>query len=440
MGVFKIDVAIIVSACILFGCKEEYDEGFGYDSDLNKLSILTRSKHEITDESPLLTGERYMIPEESYESSWEEFTAINLGFISDKDLYAVFLLNGDFITVKTFQNIVKITNKSNDISKEVLVTLVPDPDYYRSGESMNWENFLFYGKKSDFTGYEIFADPDNGKVFGLWYCYNGKRQYGTLLREIDMCLNMKQAFLLKLAQNFSFIKVDKKKTRDAMYVEEVETIEWGDNESWHKESITIVWMAIIPEKDSQQDSDSSLSDYLTSSGGGTSKDEIDLLQKDQMKLFGNTFFKEPIISSYLVDSEFPKGGYDSSPCLSVSLALMYYGVNLTPQYIWSEVDNPDYCYSIFNDYIDPADLEMLISKHLLYYKCGSGEIMSAINVGKCCIAVSRTGLGLCTYKCMLIVGYTLDHDYIYLDPVTGLLKCRSNDFLEDYTFVIYGKT
>ena len=423
----------------LFACQDDLIVLESVDPYSTGSTLLSRSGSDESDyESPVYTGEQILLDESALESATEYFKATNFSFVSPHNLYAVYTTDIDTVAVKTFQNIVKITDFNDNPVSEILVTLVPTAEYYSTHKTMDWSNFRFYEKNSDFSGYEIYAEPENGNVFGIRYYRNGQYQYGSVLREGDINLYMKRAFLLKLAQNFSFIKTDSR-TKGAI-VDEEKAFEYDfEKEEWKEITIKTIYVVTDPTGPNKGDADDPYGTYLTGSGGV--HDGKDYLQKDNIEVDGNTFFKQPVISSYLIDGQFPNGGYESSPCLAVSLALKYFGKGMMPDLILSEVDSDDSqsFMNIFNDYITTSDLESLISKYLNYYKGNVNSVHNAISSGKSVIAVSKTGYGGCIYKCMLIIGYTAERDLIYLDPVTGCLKCRPNDLLEGYTFVITGK-
>lgn len=418
---------ILIALCgiMFWGCQEDTMLSSSEDSASNNLSTRTEDK------CPLFTGERILDLESAFESSWNGFMARNINFEAEKQLFALYSNENDTTIVRTFQNIVRIYDDSEKMIKEILVTLVPTVEYYQTHPTIDWETLSFYNNTSDFTGYEFFANPKNGNIYGAWYYVQGQKQYGTILQKDDLNFRMKQAFILKLAQKFSLIQLDNKKTRDKIEIEVYEELDMGDG---IKRKVCRSYIKRID--DSAVDADGGR-DYIGGSTGGR-RDPTDLMQRDSISVEGNTFFTQPIITSYLLNSTFPAGGYDSSPCFAVTLALEYFSKYLTPEQIWESVDTPEYFYNIFNDNISKEDLETLISKHLRYYSTSSQGVLSAIRSGRPCITVSKTGLGNCVYKCMLIVGITIDNYYIYLDPVTGGLRCRYNDFLNDYTFVITG--
>ncbi|MBD5346880.1 MAG: hypothetical protein HDR92_07105 [Bacteroides sp.] len=435
----KILSSLILCIC-LFACQDDLTVLESVDPDSTGSTLLSRSGSDESDyESPVYTGEQILLDESALESATEYFKATNFSFVSPHNLYAVYTTDIDTVAVKTFQNIVKITDFNDNPVSEILVTLVPTAEYYSTHKTMDWSNFRFYEKNSDFSGYEIYADPENGYVFGIRYYQNGHYQYGSVLCEGDVNPNMKRAFLLKLAQNFSFIKTDARTRGDFILVEETIIIrsDWSDELGLPE--IKIVTVDIKPVE-AGGDHDIIHTNYL-SSGLNGKYDNSDYLQKDDIEIEGNILFKHPIISSYLIDDIYPVGGYESSPCLAVALALQYFDMSMTPEQILSEVDSDDSqsFMNIFNDYITASDLESLISKYLNYYKGNVSAVHNAISTGKSVIAVSKTGYDGCIYKCMLIVGYTSGRDFIYLDPVTGNLKCRPNDLLDGYVFVITGK-
>ena len=424
---------LLISSLYFTGCSQE--DNVLIQDYKEELSNTKQKVDDATKCSPLYTGARQIHTEKTLVSRSNGYTAENIAFESSQILWAVFRANNDTTLIRSFQNLIRISDESGRQIKEMITTLVPTPEYAKDHLILNWNDLKFYDHQSDFTGYEIFSTPDDGMVFGAWYYENGKRQYGTILYDNDPHLRIKTAFLERILRSISFVQTEHKKTREYREYEEVIEIWEMDNQNI-MHSVVIVFEHIEPTGRDQADSDDSSSDYL---GGGRSDryHTTDYLQRDAVKIEGSTFVKESIINSYYLDgSIYPYGGYGSSPCLAISLALLYYDKFISVDTIWSTLDSPDYFYNIFDDYIAAGDLEYLISKYFRYHKVPAGSICSNIKNKRLCITVSKTGDSQCIYKCMLIVGYTQENTLIYLDPVTGEIKHRSNDCLDEFTFVI----
>ena len=424
---------LLLCAVYFSGCSQV--DNLMLQKQNEELCDARQTVHDTATRSPFYTGIIQIHTENSLTSKRNEHIAENIAFEAANTLWAVFKNDNDTTIVKTFQNLIRISDDSGKQIKEIITTLIPTPQYAKNHTNLNWNDFKFYDRQSDFTGYEIYSTPDEGMIFGAWYYEDGKQQYGTILYDDDPHLRIKSAFLERILRNISFTQTENRKTRE--YQEYEEAIEiWETDDNNKVNSVIIVFEHITPTGRVQTDSDDACSDYLGGGRGGR-YDTTDYLQKDSVKIEGCTFVKESIINSYYLDgSIYPYGGYGSSPCLAISLALLYYDTFISLDTIWSELDSPDYFYNIFDDYIDAGDLEYLISKYFRYHNISAGSICSNIKNKRLCITVSKTGNSQCIYKCMLIVGYTQETTLIYLDPVTGEMKHRPNDCLDDFTFVI----
>lgn len=441
MKLSKLFPIAIISFLFLTGCNSEIENSFL--NSQNESSTLTRSNTEenLAPIDPVINS---LNTENLKTSYFEGYKAENIPFTADFKIYARFNDRNDSTLVKTFQNVVKIYNEINELKQEYLITIVPSIEYCENHESFNWNKFLFYQKDTDFCGYELISDT-KGNICGIYYYENGKRQYGTFLSDNQEAINIKRAFLLKLANNISFVKIRNKTKVQYTYYEETEIFYDYSSGLDKPKPIELKWTIIIRIEDSSLDN-GNVGDYI--GGGGSSKDENDNLQQDYVEVDGSKFFNERFIS------EFPlEGGAESSPCYAISNALKYLNINTTPDEIWQEVDanNEDNSQEvgedgfpieggsfmqIYNDYIDKDDLKTLVSKYFWNFVISPFRITSNIHSGRPCIAVYKTGTRSCIYKCVLAIGYTSNHEIIYVDPITQIIKKRPNDFLEGYCFAL----